>query len=212
MWGWRRGERRKEKQRPRTDPSPYHCLPAGQRESTRQWGSRESEQRKTGRMWCLERQDKRVLREEKQLTVLSTPRSHMNQAKYLNSVLCLVTQSCLALFILMDSHQASLSMGILQATILEWVAMPSSRGSSQPRNQPGVFYIAGVVYQLSYQGSPSQLYLMVDTNPAGFQECTCHRNRNNLFSDGFIFFITKSIISKFYLINFLKLVNLISFV
>jgi len=26
-------------------------------------------------------------------------------------------------------------MGILQAEILEWVAMPSSRGSSQPRDQ-----------------------------------------------------------------------------
>ena len=30
------------------------------------------------------------------------------------------------------SLQAPLSMGILQARILEWVAMPSSRGSSQP--------------------------------------------------------------------------------
>ena len=29
--------------------------------------------------------------------------------------------------------QAPLSMGIFQARILEWVAMPSSRGSSQPR-------------------------------------------------------------------------------
>ena len=27
------------------------------------------------------------------------------------------------------AHQASLSMGTLQARILEWVAMPSSRGS-----------------------------------------------------------------------------------
>ena len=34
------------------------------------------------------------------------------------------------------THQAPLSMGILQARILEWVAMPSSRGSSQPRDQP----------------------------------------------------------------------------
>ena len=34
------------------------------------------------------------------------------------------------------AHQASLSMGILQARILEWVAMPSSRGSSQPRDLP----------------------------------------------------------------------------
>ena len=30
--------------------------------------------------------------------------------------------------------QAPLSMGIFQARILEWVAMPSSRGSSQPRD------------------------------------------------------------------------------
>ena len=32
------------------------------------------------------------------------------------------------------AHQAPLSMGILQARILEWVAMSSSRGSSQPRD------------------------------------------------------------------------------
>ena len=33
------------------------------------------------------------------------------------------------------AHQALLSMWILQAGILEWVATPSSRGSSQPRDQ-----------------------------------------------------------------------------
>ena len=33
------------------------------------------------------------------------------------------------------AHQAHLSMGILKARILEWAAMPSSRGSSQLRNQ-----------------------------------------------------------------------------
>ena len=32
------------------------------------------------------------------------------------------------------AHQASLSVGFLQARILEWVAMPSSRRSSRPRN------------------------------------------------------------------------------
>ena len=40
-------------------------------------------------------------------------------------------------------HLAPLSMGILQARILEWVVMPSSRGSSQPRDQTQVFPIAG---------------------------------------------------------------------
>ena len=33
--------------------------------------------------------------------------------------------------------------GILQARILQWVAMPSSRGSSQPRDRTQVFHIAG---------------------------------------------------------------------
>ena len=33
--------------------------------------------------------------------------------------------------------------GILQARILEWVATPFSRGSSQPRGQPRVSYISG---------------------------------------------------------------------
>ena len=41
------------------------------------------------------------------------------------------------------AHQAPLSMGILQARILEWVAIPSSRGSSQPRNWTQVSCIAG---------------------------------------------------------------------
>ena len=51
------------------------------------------------------------------------------------------------------AHQAPLSMGILQARTLEWVAMLSSRGSSQPRDHTGV-YLHGkqILYQLSYQG------------------------------------------------------------
>ena len=40
------------------------------------------------------------------------------------------------------THQAPLSMGILQATILEWVAMPSSSRSSQPRDRTQVSHIA----------------------------------------------------------------------
>ena len=37
--------------------------------------------------------------------------------------------------------QSPLSMGILQAGIQEWIAMPSSRGSSRPRNWAHVSYI-----------------------------------------------------------------------
>ena len=41
------------------------------------------------------------------------------------------------------THQAPLSDGILQARILEWVAMPASRESSQPRDWTQVSHIAG---------------------------------------------------------------------
>ena len=60
--------------------------------------------------------------------------------KYDNSItVCMHAkslQSCVTLCDPMDyiARQAPLSMGILQARILEWVAMPSSRGSSQPRD------------------------------------------------------------------------------
>ena len=46
--------------------------------------------------------------------------------------------------------QAPLSMGILQARIQEWVAMPSSRGSSQPRDGTCVSYVSCVGRQVLY--------------------------------------------------------------
>ena len=48
--------------------------------------------------------------------------------------------------------------GILQARILEWVAMPSSRASSQPKDQTRISYISCVGRQVLYHqhhlGSP----------------------------------------------------------
>ena len=50
---------------------------------------------------------------------------------------------------------APLSMGILQARIVEWVAMPSSRGSSQPRNWTKVSCTAGRFFTIWAPGKPS---------------------------------------------------------
>ena len=53
-------------------------------------------------------------------------------------------QSCPILCNPIDgSPQGSPTPGILQARTLEWVAMPSSRGSSQPRGWNQVSCIAG---------------------------------------------------------------------
>ena len=53
-----------------------------------------------------------------------------------------VTQSCPTLCNPMDYTVH----GILQAGILEWVAFPFSRGSSQPRNRTQVSHIPGVFF------------------------------------------------------------------
>ena len=55
-------------------------------------------------------------------------------AKSLLAYLTLVTAWTVA-------YQAPLSMGILQARILEWVAMPSSRGSFRPQDRTHVSYL-----------------------------------------------------------------------
>ena len=57
---------------------------------------------------------------------------------YLTIMCCAVVShfSCVRLFVTpwTVAHPAPLSMGIIQARILEWVAFALSRGSSQPRD------------------------------------------------------------------------------
>ena len=62
-----------------------------------------------------------------------------------------VAQSCPTLCDPMDDAVH----GLLQAGILEWVAFPFSRGSSQPRDQTQVPpALQANFYQLSHRGSP----------------------------------------------------------
>ena len=42
--------------------------------------------------------------------------------------------------------------GIFQARILEWVAISSSRGSSQPRNQTQILHCRQILYHVRYPG------------------------------------------------------------
>ena len=59
-------------------------------------------------------------------------------------VCMLIAQLCLTLSDPMDYSLLGSSVhGILQARIWQWLAMPSSRGSSQPRYQTQVSHIAG---------------------------------------------------------------------
>jgi len=67
-------------------------------------------------------------------------------ARYSHScaVLCLITSHVwLSLTPWIIACQAPVSMGILQAEILEWAAMPSSKKSSQPRDWTQIFCTTG---------------------------------------------------------------------
>ena len=64
------------------------------------------------------------------MTSSSSPQSKLSPCMYAK-----LLQSCPALCDPMDCSLPGSSVhGILQARILEWVALPSSRGSSQPRD------------------------------------------------------------------------------
>ena len=59
--------------------------------------------------------------------------------------------SCLTLCNTMDYSPPGFSVhGILQAGILQWVAVPSSRGSPQPRDQACVSYVSCTGRQILY--------------------------------------------------------------
>ena len=60
-------------------------------------------------------------------------------------------QWCLTLCDPMDqSPSCSSVLGILQASILEWIAKPSSRRASWPRDRTCISYISCIVRQLLY--------------------------------------------------------------
>ena len=64
--------------------------------------------------------------------------------KWIDMIVCmLVAQSCLTFCDPMDCSPSGFSVhGLLQARILEWVVIPFSTGSSQPRDQTWVSCIA----------------------------------------------------------------------
>ena len=69
-----------------------------------------------------------------------------------------VAQSCLTLCDTVDCSPAGSSIhGILQARILEWVAISFSRGSSLPRDWTQISHIAGRFFSSWAKGSPKDL-------------------------------------------------------
>ena len=69
--------------------------------------------------------------------------THLNTSRKWKSL------SCVQLFVTKDCSPSGSSVhGIPQARILEWVAMPSSRGSAQPRDQTQVSCTAGGLFTI----------------------------------------------------------------
>ena len=85
--------------------------------------------------WCLKSVSRQTYRFWHQVWV------------WMVSSVVLVAQSYPTLCNPMDCSLPGSSVhGILQARILEWIAIPLSRGSSQPRDWTCVSYIAGTIW------------------------------------------------------------------
>ena len=92
----------------------------------------------------------------------------------------LVAQLCLTLCDPLDCSPLGLSVhGILQARILEWVAIPLFRGFSWPREQTCSPALQADSYHLTYQGSQGSAYFSLNIinilamHFLGFPGCVC---------------------------------------
>ena len=78
----------------------------------------------------------------------------LSQVDFLQTIMCWVAQSCLTLW---DPMDYTIS-GIFRARILEWIAFPFSRGSSQPRDEPRSPTLQTDSLPTEPPGSPDFLY------------------------------------------------------
>ena len=95
----------------------------------------------------------------------------------------LVTQSCSTLCDSMDcSPPGSPVHGILQPRILEWVAIPFSRESSQHRDRTWVYLLLWkqILYGLSHHGSPLVQQTWIQTPFGHFIKANSSSNAKNI--------------------------------
>ena len=94
--------------------------------------------------------------------------------------MCVRTQSCPAVF---NPSPPGFSVDvILQARILEWVAISSSRGSSRPRDRTPVSWISCIGRRILYLGITLHIYNRI------LLFIACHTNRKNLNTNKFSLF------------------------
>ena len=92
-----------------------------------------------------------------------------------------LAQSCLTLWDLMDCSPPGFSIhGILQARILEWAAIPFSRGSSRPRDQTQASHVARGLFTVwaTREALKTQGHLLLCVCYL-VPECVCETHSNN---------------------------------
>ena len=108
----------------------------------------------------------------------------------------LVTQSCPTLCDLMDCSLSGSSVhGILQARILEWVAMPLSRGSSQTQESNlGLLHCRQILYCLNHLLAFIRLTVQEVTSSISVALRRTHfLNENNYFFLIYVFLVSKMV-------------------
>ena len=80
----------------------------------------------------------------------------------LTELVCVCAHSCQTLHDPMDCSPPGSSVhGILQARILEWIVISSSRGSSRPSDQTHISCLEGILYHMSHLETPFFYYIEI---------------------------------------------------
>ena len=98
-------------------------------------------------------------------------------------ILCvLVAQSCPTLCNPMDCSPPGSSVhGILQARILEWIAIPFSRGSSRPRDRTPVSCTAGIFFTVWDTGKSHYNLITSFKTPSSYTGITFWSTRTSTY-------------------------------
>ena len=83
----------------------------------------------------------------------------------------LIAQSCLTLCDSMDHSPPGPSVhAVLQIRILEWVTIPFSRGSAQPRDETCVSFLADRLFTIEPPGKPHSCIKLILTIPLNIND------------------------------------------
>ena len=122
-----------------------------------------------------------VLDRAQQASIFASSPGCLGASDVAGACACSVAQSCLTLGNTVDCGPPGSSVhGIFQPRILEWVAMPSSRGSSRPRDRTSISYVSCIAGRFFTPEPPGKPPFSLNLNSILLHACSILLTQSSL--------------------------------